>query len=312
MGYDPLACLIACLCFSLTAWLSMGVRAYVRVRLLRGPFLDDILALIGTIIFTVVAILFMIDCWNHFSTDKPDVNLEAQMTGLKLSFSVDMLYLLGTFVMKLSFARTLSRIVQTPPQSIVIHMTLVAGAIITLAAIIQGSLYCQPLDYLWEQLSGPGSRGHCHAAWTRITVGLVHAVWVLVADGILGLVLPCILLRGCNMSLRTRISVHILLGLGSIAGVATIIRMPYIATGLGANMKLNNLAALFWEMTELAFNIICTAAATWRPLFHKSRQSEPVCLELTSRKSPIAGVAASGWPHESQEGPFSSSDPVIP
>ncbi|KAL4880404.1 hypothetical protein BJY04DRAFT_191721 [Aspergillus karnatakaensis] len=115
MGYSPLACLIACFCLSVTAWLSMAVRAYVRIHLLRGPCLDDVLAFIGTIIFTAVAVLFMVNSWNHYSADKYGLSLEMQMTGIKLSFSADMLYLLGTFVMKLSFVRTLSRIVQTPP-----------------------------------------------------------------------------------------------------------------------------------------------------------------------------------------------------
>ncbi|KAL3440802.1 hypothetical protein BJX65DRAFT_314454 [Aspergillus insuetus] len=311
MGYDPLACLIACLCISVTTWLSMAVRAYVRIRLLSGPWLDDVLAFIATIIFTAVAILFMVNSWYHFSADKYGLSLETQMTGIKLSFSADMLYLLGTFVTKLSFARTLSRIVQTPRQTIVLYATLVVGAIVTVSTIIQGFLYCRPLNFLWEQFSGSGSHGHCQAAWTRMTAALVHAAWVLAADVILGLVLPCILLRGCNMSLRTKISVHVLLGLGSIAGVATIIRMPYIATGLGANLKLNDLAALFWEITELAINIICTAAATWKPLFQKQRRREPVGRELASRKSRMAGVIALDWPHDSEEGPFSSCDPVI-
>ncbi|KAL3445286.1 hypothetical protein BJX65DRAFT_310001 [Aspergillus insuetus] len=113
------------------------------------------------------------------------------------------------------------------------------------------------------------------------------------------------------MSLRTRLSVHVLLGLGSVAGIATIIRMPYIATGLGANLKLDNLAALFWEITELAINIICTAAATWKPLFHKERRSEPAVFELTSRKSPMDRIVRRDWQRDSEEGPFSSSDPVV-
>lgn len=50
-------------------------------------------------------------------------------------------------------------------------------------------------------------------------------------------------------------------------------RMPYIAMGLGANLKLNNIAALFWETIELATNIICTSAATWKPLTEARTES---------------------------------------
>ncbi|KAL2846378.1 hypothetical protein BJY01DRAFT_247282 [Aspergillus pseudoustus] len=214
MGYDPLACFIACLCFSVTAWLCLSIRAYVRIHSLGGPFLDDILALIGTVIFTPIAVLFMIDSWSQVAGGN-DSTAEAQMTRVKMGFTIDMLYLLGTFIMKLSFARTLSRIVQTRAQSI------------------------------------------------------------------------------------------------ALAGIATIIRMPYVAVGIGANLNKKSLAALFWEFTELAINIICTSAATWKPLFYNRRRSDLVGFEQTSRKSPVAGVVGQHWPRDSQDGPFSSSDPVL-
>ncbi|KAL2851023.1 hypothetical protein BJY01DRAFT_209529 [Aspergillus pseudoustus] len=309
MGYDTLACFIACLCFSVAAWLCLAVRAYVRIHLLGGPFLDDILALIGTVIFTPLAALFMINSWHH---EDGKSTIEEQMTGVKLGFSMDILYLLGTFVMKLSFARTLSRIVQTRAQSIVLYVTMVVGAVITIAAIIQSFLYCQPLAYFWKQMVESGGSNHCHAYWTRITATLFHAAWVVIADVVLGLLIPSIFLRGCHMNLGTRLSVHALLGLGSIAGIATVIRMPYVAMGIGANMSKDSVAALFWEIAELAINIICTSAATWKPLFYNRGRGESGALEETSRKSPLAGVVGRGWPADSLDRRFSASDPVIP
>ncbi|KAL2828851.1 hypothetical protein BJY01DRAFT_128446 [Aspergillus pseudoustus] len=294
MGYDTLACFIACLCFSIAAWLCLSMRAYVRIHLLRGPFLDDVLALIGAVLFTAMAVLFMINSWFVANEKKPTP--EARMTVAKIGFSIDMLYLVGTFTMKLSFARTLSRIIQTHTQAIVLYMTIMAGAIITIAVIIQGFLYCQPFSYMWKQILGSAS-SHCHARWTRITASLVQAAWVVVADVVLGLIIPCILLRGCRMNLGTRISVHVLLGLGSIAGIATVIRMPYAAIGIGVDSNKNALAIRFWEITELAINIICTSAATWRPLFYKPIQPEPVPLEeQTCRNSLSDGVVEHGWP----------------
>jgi hypothetical protein len=162
-------------------------------------------------IFSAVAVLFMVNSWNHFSADKYGFSLEMQVTGIKVSFlparievlvansllwpvdlqrqhTISPRYIYHEAVL----CRTLFRIVQTPRQAIVLYATLVAGAIVSVSTIIQGLLYCQPLNVLWEQLSRPGSHGHCYAAWTRVTAALVHAAWVLTADVILGLVLPCI------------------------------------------------------------------------------------------------------------------------
>jgi hypothetical protein len=71
--------------------------------------------------------------------------------------------------------------------------------------------------------------------------------------------------------------------------------MPYIALGLGANVKLNNIAGLFWEIVELAINIICTAAATWKPLFIKLKLIQPSERGLMRTKAPI-GVNIEGFP----------------
>ncbi|OOQ86997.1 hypothetical protein PEBR_18915 [Penicillium brasilianum] len=77
------------------------------------------------------------------------------------------------------------------------------------------------------------------------------------------------LLWGVQMPVKAKTSVYILLGLGSIASTATIVRIPYLAGGAGRDLLLPNIAVIFWAIVELSISIIATSAATWRPLFAK-------------------------------------------
>jgi dipeptide/tripeptide permease len=119
-------------------------------------------------------------------------------------------------------------------------------------------------------------------------VKLVHTAWVLVTDITVGLVIPTMLLWGMKLRSKVKISVHILLGLGSMsvslsfilfcvklipnqsASIATVIRIPYIVESTGlTNKLLQNIAVIFWSIIELAISIITMAAATWKPLLVK-------------------------------------------
>lgn len=88
-------------------------------------------------------------------------------------------------------------------------------------------------------------------------------------------------------------------------------RMPYLAMGLGAKLNLNNIAALFWETTELAINIICTSVATWKPLFVKNRElSQPATHRPSRSKTPMVVPIEDRSPHGPYDLSSYSSRPI--
>lgn len=118
--------------------------------------------------------------------------------------------------MKLSFTWTLFRIIQTRIQHIVLYVLIVSGTSMLIAAVIQALLFCHPFPYAWQRVANITTEGSCHSFWTLKAMTIVHAAWVLVADIILGLVIPVMLLWGVQMPIRAKGSVYVLLGLGSM------------------------------------------------------------------------------------------------
>jgi hypothetical protein len=91
--------------------------------------------------------------------------------------------------------------------------------------------YCDPVRYFWTQrhnfaptsngLNGRDTRGEtvsgsCKPIKALMAVVIVHAVWTLVADVMLGLVLPVLILWSSQMRTRVKVSVGVLLGVGSV------------------------------------------------------------------------------------------------
>ncbi|KAL2834803.1 hypothetical protein BJY01DRAFT_79843 [Aspergillus pseudoustus] len=265
MAYGTAASIATCLTFTIIVWLFLSLRLFVRSYLQKGPFPDDGLAIAATFFYTALAILFIVEFWlGHFPNTDGECSKQC-VEGIKGLFICDLLYAVGTYLMKLAFIWTLLRIVQSRGQATTLYILMITGAITTLALVIHGVCSCRPVSYLWQHMVNPDMPGSCLALWTRRVVMLVHSAWVLLADTIVGFAIPFILLRGSRLDLKTKFSVRLLLGIGSVASIATIARMVYIAKDSSAHVR-TGLAISFWAILELAISIICTSAATWKPL----------------------------------------------
>jgi hypothetical protein len=203
-------------------------------------------------------------------------------------FICELLYPIGTYLAKICFIWTLLRVTQPRGFRLVLYLIAGTGTVVLVAAELHMLLFCHPVSYGWQRVVYPDREGSCQSIWTIKVVKLVHTAWVLVTDITVGLVIPIMLLWGMKLRSKVKISVHILLGLGSMsvslafilfyvklisnqsASIATAIRIPYIVESAGlTNKLLHNIAVLFWSIIELAISIIMMAAATWKPLLVK-------------------------------------------
>lgn len=196
--------------------------------------------------------------------------------------------------MKLSFTCTLLRLIQTRLQYAVLFVLMITGAIITTATIIQAVLYCKPTSYYWNQFGNPNAKGHCGVYSSRTVIVLVQAVWILFADVVLGLIIPFMLLHGTMMHFRTKLSIHVLLGLSSMSVapttpttnhllmnainstcITTTIRLVYLSLSSESTLTWTVVPVVFWSLIEHGMNILCVAASTWKPLFVKMGLVDP-------------------------------------
>jgi hypothetical protein len=126
----------------------------------------------------------------------------------------EVLYLTATYLVKVSIAFTLFRIVTARLHRYTIYVLLLVGAILTTIACFWALFLCNPVSYFWDRLDG--SEGSCKSIRTLMAVHLVQASWTLISDLTLGLVIPGLVLWGSLMDTRTKVLVWFLLGFGSL------------------------------------------------------------------------------------------------
>ncbi|KAG9243873.1 hypothetical protein BJ878DRAFT_461411 [Calycina marina] len=268
-------------------WVSVSLRFYVRLGLQKFIGREDWLTLAAMILFTLMCSL-MLRATNfglgaHWSAIPSDM-LE---DGLKFIFICELLYVATTAVAKLSIGVYFLRLSNQRYQFRVIYTTL--GVVILFSTMYFWFLVfqCTPISFTWAQFYSNAS-GKCLKRATLAKLTYAHAVISAVTDSAFG-ILPVFFVWKLKMSLRTKISVVLILSLGFFASTANIVRIVYIYelehttdySWFGINLAK-------WSIVEPAIRITAAAIATLRPLFANFLSFETHRSPLES-KMPFAG-----------------------
>jgi len=191
----------------------------------------------------------------------------------------------------------------------VIIVTEVFGTVYFFLFIFQ----CQPVSYFWTQYEGRGATGKCTP---RV---IVDATYVYSAISCWGdwtmSIVPIFMIRKLQLTLRTKLAVMGILGLGGMwvpifillefygtncsglnsASTATIIRFPYVHTMAGSTddflFTITDVA--IWSTAETGLGITASACITLRPLFRKV-----LGLSSIGAGNPGSGPSGGGIPRE--------------
>ncbi|KAG8629752.1 hypothetical protein KVT40_001371 [Elsinoe batatas] len=260
-----IGCQIACILLVLLAWLSILLRFYTRLFVVRALSADDWSILLTTIIFTFFSALVFSTV--HVSTTLPLtllLNLSRAATLLFASFN---LYIITTISLKISltlfFLRLLPRATHRP-QRLVLYAT-------TAAFLLLGAIYffltlfdCgDPRHYLENQLAEKCLDKH------RVTIPVAYAYsslnaltdWVFVA-------IPLSVVVKSQLSPRSRAVVTALLRLGAIGSICSLVRIGFIHL---LNAEFTDLFKTAYNIgtlsvIEIGLGIVASSLATLRPL----------------------------------------------
>ncbi|KAL2837829.1 hypothetical protein BJX68DRAFT_249494 [Aspergillus pseudodeflectus] len=269
MPYSAVACVTTTLILYGLSCLALTLRFLNRFFLIHHVAVDDYLAALATVAYTVVAISYTVGLLLYgVGKQTSEVDQESYVVGLKIVFIGELLYFVATYLIKMSFAFTLLVCLLN---QVILFSLLGSGLIVTLIAWFWALFFCRPVQYFWEQAgpqqAGPDPvQGSCKNISSLMGVLLAHAAWTLVADVTLGMVLPITLLWGSPMHWKLKISVYALLGLGSIASIATVVRIIYLPQVSIQQGLLTNNPVILWSIIETGVSIISTSVATMRRL----------------------------------------------
>lgn len=153
---------------------------------------------------------------------------------------------------------------------------------------------CQPVEYVWERYDlTPTTSGKCNPSVAATAISYIATVMNCAADWMLA-ILPATVVWKAQLDRRTKISISIILGIGSMyeasislarlpgpqshrgadtfhsASIATLVRVPYAKYLINQSDYLYNFLPLaLWSTIEVGIAITASSLATLKPLFRK-------------------------------------------
>ncbi|KAH8821450.1 hypothetical protein F5884DRAFT_87245 [Xylogone sp. PMI_703] len=266
------------------AVLITALRCYTRIVLVKAFGLDDWLMLLSLAFY----IVFM--CWGirgktiDFGKPTAEIPLTDIPKALFSFYFAEIFYILTTFTLKLSLAAFLLRIIKVRAQVIAVHVMLVLITILSIIFFFMTIFQCQPAEKFWH----PEVPGKCFGKTTVLGISLSHGILIAITDFLMA-ILPLFIVWKLQMTLFMKFSVAALMGMGSVAGISSVIRLPYVRTLVYTDgnffQATSNLAIV--SCIEPGLGIIIGSASALRPLFvsifGKSRIGSSLSLKTRSR-----------------------------
>ncbi|KAF4551085.1 Hypothetical protein D9617_14g075410 [Elsinoe fawcettii] len=262
-SHEVLAVAITMLIVTVTA---MSLRLYVRLFMIKAVGADDYTMLATLLIY--VAFLGCEIGGVRYGTGKmrKDLDDADAQVALKYWWLCEVFYSPATSILKVSVGLFLLRIAVKRIQIWIIRFFMAGSIVFGLLWMLITINQCKPVSFWWDL--DPKSTGTCINA-TVFTI-FAYAISVLNSSADIAFaVLPMFILRQTTMSKKARWLVCVLLGVASIACVATIVRIPYLHTmnHYKGDFLYNTTEVAILSALEIGLGITAACAATLRPLF---------------------------------------------
>lgn len=159
----------------------------------------------------------------------------------------------------------------------IIYGVIALNIVFNIYYFFQSIFQCTPVDYFWVRAEHPTARGHCRAKMTADST-LAQSAISIFTDWTYGL-LPIWIVWNLQMSRQKRFGVAFVLGLGAVASIASIVRLPYVVTLTHSDDFLwATVEVAIWSVVEPGIGITVVSVATLRPLLRS-------CLSRAGLKS---------------------------
>ncbi|KAJ5900102.1 hypothetical protein N7495_004846 [Penicillium taxi] len=260
------AIIIVTALFLALALISVAMRTYVRLRIVRAFSWDDglmLLAMLFALGFGACTILGakvgMGRKLIYFAT-KPH-NFHKAMLSWWLG---QIFYVFVCILSKISIILTLLRLTVVRSQILILYATASLAIIVGFIFLFFTIFQCSPVDYLWNQ-SLTQEKGTCLDVNLLIDIVYLYSVGCVVCDLIIGF-LPVALIWNLRISRRKKAGVVGILGVGCTAGVALITRIPFIANLKDTEFLYNSYQIAICSNAEGSLSIVAGSLITLRPL----------------------------------------------
>ncbi|KAJ4394185.1 hypothetical protein N0V93_003402 [Gnomoniopsis smithogilvyi] len=234
------------------AWVFVLLRAYVRYYMIRNIAADDWWMFASLIAYTGYSV-------------EAIYGVVYGGAGLKTWYISEILYAPVSAMVRTSVALFLLRVSAVPCHKWIILVNLSAIYVISIVFTFVVTFQCDPPSYFYDQVLGLA--GRCMPIEVVPYVTIAHSSVSAVADLVFAW-LPIAMLWNVQLNKRTKVVVALLLGMGSVAGLALLVRIPFVRIlAVSPDFLFETIDVAIWSVLEPSLGIMAGCMATMRPLF---------------------------------------------
>ncbi|SPJ70480.1 related to integral membrane protein PTH11 [Fusarium torulosum] len=242
----------------------------IWVRLTSHCFgLEDWLMCIGTTLNLVHNGVVIWGTFTGVGTPDSKLNTAIMIEGARSVTFWQIFYVSSSLFIKTSICVQLLRIANNKLCKLFLWCLIALTVLITLTAMIVGLVRCQPLAASWDP-----SLGTCMDQSILVILTYVVSGMNILIDWSVAIV-PVIILWDVQMHRTLKIMANLVMGIGALASVATIIRLPYSAAySKPANQLYSIGNIILWTVVECSLGIIAGSMPMLRKLFKSLRKDD--------------------------------------
>ncbi|CAN8103523.1 unnamed protein product [Discula destructiva] len=258
--------------FLVTCVITVSLRCYTMIFILKRFAVEDYLAVLALGLYVTFAALALVSIRYGLGSHLEAVALQDRPIAFKFRWLATLIYILESYLVKVVVGLLLIRICSASHQkwqrvtiwSLLLFVGLFYGAYFLIAIFA-----CQPVDYYYTRYNPIPPEGKCNSAAAATVITYIATMLNVVADWTLA-ILPATVIWRAMLDLRTKISISVVLGIGSIASIATLVRVFYAKTVLENPDYLYNFTDIaIWSAVEIGVALTASSLATLKPLFRQ-------------------------------------------
>ncbi|KAL3496790.1 hypothetical protein BJX62DRAFT_63132 [Aspergillus germanicus] len=226
---SSLSIFVVTLVFLIISFISVALRCFVRLRLVRAFGWDDALMVLAMALNILFALCGLIGACHGLGRKMVDFEHKADYateieTALFWWWLGQTSYVITCVVAKVSIALALLRLTVAKIHKMILWGVIGVSIVVGLVFWFMLTLQCHPVDYFWHRLT---SKGTCLDTDYILDIAYLYSVTATICDFILGL-LPIVLVWKLHMNFKTKAALAGILSMGCIASAAVIVRIPFL------------------------------------------------------------------------------------
>ncbi|KAH6886810.1 hypothetical protein B0T10DRAFT_490369 [Thelonectria olida] len=247
--------------FLVVSLISISLRCYSRIGLVKAFGLDDWLMVVAAVFFTL---------YNSFSSSgvrygtgrhSDDLEDEDAKKAMMCWWFCYIFYCLSMIASKLSIGVFLLRITVNKIHTWIIYAAMFCTVVSGICFFFVTMFQCSPIPYFWDK----DLPGHCIPIKVVIALAFIYSSFSVISDFIFA-VLPGVIVWNLQMHRRAKLALLPLLVMGCVASSAVLARFPYLHKLGDPDFLWNTLDVAIWSTVEQGLAITAGSLATLRPL----------------------------------------------